>query len=120
MAALEAYTNLKEADISVSEMAAAFRRRRDLVVARTKELLPGVRFVYPCGAFYLYFRVDHMFGGDVTGATAWCGKLLQAEGVALVPGGAFGDDNWVRMSFAASDATLEEAFRRMSRFVNGG
>ena len=119
VAMLEAYQNVKAADASIAEMAAAFRRRRDLVVARTKELLPGVRFVYPRGAFYLYFRVDHLFGGDVTGATAWCSKLLQAEGVALVPGGAFGDDKWVRMSFAASDATLEEAFRRMSRFVKG-
>jgi aspartate aminotransferase len=119
VAALEAYSNVKAAEASIAEMAAAFRRRRDLVVARTQELLPGVRFVYPRGAFYLYFKVDHLFGGDVTGATAWCSKLLQAEGVALVPGGAFGDDNWVRMSFAASDATLEEAFRRISRFVNG-
>ncbi|HSW29489.1 MAG TPA: pyridoxal phosphate-dependent aminotransferase [Longimicrobiales bacterium] len=119
VAALEAYSNVKAAEASIAEMVAAFRRRRDLVVARTKELLPGVRFVYPRGAFYLYFRVDHLFAGDVTGATAWCSKLLQAEGVALVPGGAFGDDRYVRMSFAASDATLEEAFRRIARFVNG-
>ena len=119
VAALEAYSNVKEARASVSEMAAAFSRRRDLVVARMQELLPGVRFVYPRGAFYLYFRVDHLFGGDVTNATAWCSKLLQAEGVAFVPGGAFGDDRWVRMSFAASDAVLEEAFRRMARFVQG-
>jgi aspartate aminotransferase len=119
VAALEAYANVKAAETSIAEMASAFSRRRDLVVARTKELLPGVRFVYPRGAFYLYFRVDHLFGGDVTGATAWCSKLLQAEGVALVPGGAFGDDRYVRMSFAASDATLEEAFRRIARFVNG-
>ena len=119
VAALEAFTNVKAAQTSVSEMAAAFRRRRDLVVTRMRELLPEVHFVYPRGAFYLFFRVDHMFGGDVTNATAWCSKLLQAEGVAFVPGGAFGDDRWVRMSFAASDAALEEAFRRMARFVRG-
>jgi aspartate aminotransferase len=119
VAALEAYSNVNAAEASIAEMAAAFRRRRDLVVTRMKELLPGVRFVYPRGAFYLYFKVDHLFAGDVTGATAWCSKLLQAEGVALVPGGAFGDDNWVRMSFAASDATLEEAFKRIARFVKG-
>jgi aspartate aminotransferase len=120
VATLEGYTNSKQAEASVSEMLTAFHRRRDLVVARMRELLPGVKFVYPRGAFYIYFRVDHLFGGDVTGATAWCSKLLQAEGVALVPGGAFGDDRWVRMSFAASDATIEEAFKRMARFVSGG
>jgi len=118
-AALEAYSNVAAADKSIAEMTAAFRRRRDLVVARTKELLPGVRFVYPRGAFYLYFKVDHLFGGDVTGATEWCSKLLQAEGVALVPGGAFGDDRYVRMSFATSDETLEKAFPRIARFVKG-
>ncbi len=118
-AALEAYSNVEAAEVSIREMATAFRRRRDLVVARAQELLPGVGFVYPRGAFYLYFRVDHLFGGDVTGATAWCSKLLQAKGVALVPGGAFGDDRYVRMSFATSDDTLEKAFPRIARFVNG-
>lgn len=119
MAALEAYTKVEESRASVMEMEAAFRRRRDLVVTRMKELMPGIPFVYPTGAFYLYFRVDHLFGGEVTGATAWCSKLLEAEGVALVPGGAFGDDRWVRMSYAASDDDLERAFQRMARFVAG-
>ena len=118
-AALEAYTNVKAAEASVAEMEVAFRRRRDLVVTRMKELMPSVPFVYPRGAFYLYFRVDQLFGGDVKGATAWCSKFLEAEGVALVPGAAFGDDKWVRMSYAASDETIEEALRRMARFVKG-
>jgi len=120
VAALEAFSNTAAADTSIHEMAAAFTRRRDLVVARMEELLPGVPFVYPRGAFYLYFRVDSLFSGDVSGATAWCSRLLEAEGVALVPGAAFGDDRWVRMSYAAADETLEEAFRRMARFVKGG
>jgi aspartate aminotransferase len=119
VAALEAFGNVQAAEASIAEMAAAFRRRRDLVVTRIGELLPGLPFVYPRGAFYLYFRVDSLFSGDVTGATAWCSELLKAEGVALVPGGAFGDDRWVRMSYAASDESLEEAFRRMGRFVSG-
>jgi aspartate aminotransferase len=109
---------VKAAQASVAEMAAAFRRRRDLVVTRMGELLPGVPFVYPRGAFYLFFRVDHLFGGDVDSATAWCSALLTATGVALVPGAAFGDDRWVRMSFAASDDVIEEALRRMAGFAN--
>ncbi|HSG06934.1 MAG TPA: pyridoxal phosphate-dependent aminotransferase [Longimicrobiales bacterium] len=119
VAALEAFSNVKEAGASVAEMAAAFRRRRDLVVARMKDLLPGVPFVYPRGAFYLFFRVDQLFRGDVDNATAWCSALLQATGVALVPGAAFGDDRWVRMSYAASDAVLEEALRRIAGYANG-
>jgi aspartate/methionine/tyrosine aminotransferase len=120
VAALEAFSNVKAADASIAEMAAAFRRRRDLVVSRMEELLPDVPFVYPRGAFYLFFRVDHLFGGDVDGATAWCSALLQETGVALVPGAAFGDDRWVRMSYAASDAVLEEALGRIAGYVNAG
>ncbi|MBM4182997.1 MAG: pyridoxal phosphate-dependent aminotransferase [Gemmatimonadetes bacterium] len=114
VAALEAYSNVAAADASVSQMARAFRRRRDLVTARLRELLPGVPFVRPEGAFYLYFRVDGFFGADVQSATAWCSRLLESQGVALVPGAAFGDDRWVRMSYAAADEVLERALGRIA------
>jgi aspartate aminotransferase len=78
-----------------------------------KELLPGLPFVYPRGAFYLFFRIDGLFDDEVKDSTAWCSRLLDRQGVALVPGAAFGDDRWVRMSYATSDQILEEAFRRI-------
>lgn len=116
-AALEAYTNVAAADESVADMRRAFRRRRDLVTSRMRELLPRVPFVNPEGAFYLYFRVDAFFGADVKDATAWCSRLLEEQGVALVPGAAFGDDRWVRMSYAASDKVLEDALARIAANV---
>jgi aspartate aminotransferase len=116
-AALEAYSNVAAAEASVTEMRRAFRRRRDMVTTRMRELLPGVPFVNPEGAFYLYFRVDGFFRGDVNDATAWCSRLLQDQGVALVPGAAFGDDRWVRMSYAASDKMLEDALARIAAHV---
>jgi aspartate aminotransferase len=117
VAALEAFSNREDSARSLEEMGEAFRRRRDLVVAQMHDLLPDVPFVKPGGAFYLYFRVDGFFGGDVQDATAWCSALLEHAGVALVPGAAFGDDRWVRMSFATSDHVLEEAFRRIAATV---
>jgi aspartate aminotransferase len=119
MATLEAFGNVEAAAASVKEMERAFRRRRDLVVERMRELLPDVPFVHPHGAFYLYFRVDHLFDEAAPDATTWCSRLLEGTGVALVPGGAFGDDRWARMSYAASDADLETAFGRMAAFVKG-
>jgi len=116
-AALEAYSNVRAADASVAEMAAAFRRRRDLVTARMRELLPDVPFIQPEGAFYLYFRVDAFFAGGVQDATAWCSRLLEDQGVALVPGAAFGDDRWVRMSYAAADEVLEKSLARIAAQV---
>lgn len=99
----------------VVKMVAAFRRRRDLLVQRFRGEVPGVEFVEPHGAFYFFFRVDGVRDG-VTG-TSFCAELMQREGVALVPGAAFGDDRWVRMSYAASDKDLEAATDRIIRLL---
>lgn len=119
-AALAAYTDVASSAKAVADMVAAFKRRRDLVTTRMRELLPGVDFVDPAGAFYLYFRVDGFFDDEVKDATAWCSKILESQGVALVPGAAFGDDRWVRMSFATSDEVLEDALARIAAGVAAG
>ena len=98
-------------------MVTAFRRRRDYLVARFQDQLPGVEFVEPHGAFYLFFRVDGMAGGRGITGSRFCEQLMKEEGVAMVPGGAFGDDRWVRLSFAVSDPELEAACDRLVSFV---
>ena len=113
VAALEAYTDAERTGAAVDEMREAFRRRRDLVVRRMREGLPDYPFVEPRGAFYLFFRVDAAFRDGRESATDVCSWLLEETGVALVPGAAFGDDRWVRMSYATSDDLLEEAFDRL-------
>lgn len=120
MAALAAYADVESAERARAAMGAAFRRRRDLVCARMRELLPDVPFIEPGGAFYVYFRVDGLFNGEVRTATEWCSRLLTEQGVALVPGAAFGDDEWVRLSFATSDDILEEAMKRIASMVGAG
>ncbi|MDH3269736.1 MAG: pyridoxal phosphate-dependent aminotransferase [Gemmatimonadota bacterium] len=120
VAALAAFSDVAAAARDQAAMGEAFRRRRDLVCSRMRELLPDVPFVEPAGAFYLYFRVDGLHGDGVDSATEWCSKLLREQGVALVPGGAFGDDAWVRLSFATSDEILEDAFRRIATMVGVG
>ncbi len=118
MAALEAFSNVKAAAASVGEMEVAFRRRRDLVAKRMKELMPDLPFIHPEGAFYVFFRVDGLFDDEIKDATAWCSRLLEEAGVALVPGAAFGDDRWARLSYAASDETIETALARIAKVVN--
>ena len=120
VAALEAFTNVAEARASIAKMGVAFTRRRDLAMSRMDELLPGVKYIRPGGAFYVYFRVDSLFDAEIQDASAWCSRLLEEQGVALVPGAAFGDDRWVRMSFAASDEMLEDAFSRIAAMVGTG
>ncbi len=99
-----------EAD--VVKMVAAFRRRRDRVVERFRTEAPGVEFVEPTGAFYFFFRVDGVTPTHDCTGTAFC-EAAMAAGVAMVPGAAFGDDRWVRMSYAASDKDLELAIDRI-------
>jgi len=117
VAAMEAYGNVEAAAESIADMGKAFRRRRDLVIERMETLLPDVTFVFPGGAFYLYFRVDTLFDDEVQDGTTWCSRLLEEQGVALVPGAAFGDDRWVRMSYAASDKVIEAALARIAVFA---
>lgn len=106
-----------QVDAEVERMIAAFRRRRDYLVARFQDQLPGIEFIEPRGAFYLFFRVDGIAPDRCAGGAQFCEQLMQREGVAMVPGGAFGDDRWVRLSFAVSDQELEAAIDRMVRFI---
>ncbi len=98
----------------VQRMTTEFRKRRDLVVERFRRDLPGVEFVEPHGAFYFFFRVDS-FGG--IGGTEFCTRLVTEKGVALVPGAAFGDDRWVRLSYAAATNQIGKALERMVGFA---
>jgi aspartate aminotransferase len=104
-------------EAEVERMVEAFRRRRDTVVSFFRAQLPGVEFVEPMGAFYFFFRVDGVAAAAPRTGTAFCERLLAEQGVALVPGAAFGDDRWVRLSFAAADDELAKGLERLSRLV---
>ena len=115
-AAAEAFGDAS-VNADVDRMVAAFRRRRDYLVARFHDQAPGVEFVEPHGAFYLFFRVDGIAPGSGIGGASFCERLMKEEGVALVPGLAFGDDRWVRLSFAVSDQELEAATDRLMKLI---
>ena len=87
------------------------------MLARMREI-PGLKLNVPDGAFYLFPEVTSYFGkkyGDfvINNATDLSMFLLDQAHVAIVPGAAFGDDNYVRLSYATSEDRLEEAARRM-------
>jgi len=100
----------------VEIMREAFQRRRDLVVERIAAL--GLPFVEPEGAFYLFFSVETLL--DRRGwkdGQDFCSRLLEEVGLALIPGDAFGMENWARLSFAASEAEILDGFARLERFL---
>jgi aspartate aminotransferase len=115
-AAVTAYSD-PEVERDCVRMVEAFSRRRDRVVSRFRDEVPGIEFVEPHGAFYFFFRVDGVDPRAPMTGTEFCERLIREAGVALVPGGAFGDDRWVRLSYATSDRNLEQALDRILGFI---
>jgi aspartate aminotransferase len=99
------------------KMVAEYKSRRDIVYNLLKEI-PGVKANYPAGAFYFFPDVSSFYGksdGKVTIKTGdeLCLWLLENAHVSLVPGGAFGNESCVRLSYAASEKDLREAMSRL-------
>ncbi|MFN3685299.1 pyridoxal phosphate-dependent aminotransferase [Salinarimonas sp.] len=98
----------------VGEMVAAFDRRRRLVVEGLNRL-PGVSCIVPKGAFYAFPNIRD------TGwrAKALASALLDRAHVATIGGPDFGlhGEGYLRLSYAASEAAIEEALSRMARFL---
>ncbi|HEX6559023.1 MAG TPA: pyridoxal phosphate-dependent aminotransferase [Longimicrobiales bacterium] len=113
-AALAGYKDEARAHEAVKAMVRVFHQRRDKVLAQIETELPDAEPAHPDGAFYIFLRVDSYYNGNVRGSGAFCSWLLEEIGVALVPGAAFGDDRFVRISLAAPNAALAEAVRRMA------
>jgi aspartate aminotransferase len=103
---------------------AAFEKRRDLVVAMLNEA-EGITCATPEGAFYVYPSAEGLMGKKTeTGVVidsdeVFARELLEAEGVAVVHGAAFGLSPFFRISYATSEDVLEEACRRIQRFCAG-
>lgn len=112
-AALAAYRDEARVREAVRAMVRVFRRRRDGTAAALREALPDADFTMPDGAFFIFLRTDAYYDEGPADSIAFCRDLLETTGVALVPGAAFGDDRYARLSFASPEAEIFEAIRRM-------
>jgi aspartate aminotransferase len=103
---------------SVPVMLAEYRRRRDFVIDRLRQI-PGISIGIPKGAFYAYPNISVAFqGGKVKNSLEFSEKLLAEAHVAVVPGEAFGTKEHVRISYATSMHELERGLDRLHRFVD--
>lgn len=117
-AALAAYKDEMRAKPAVQAMVRIFQQRRDKVLAQLEAELPAAQPNHPEGAFFIFLRVDMFYNEQMNTAAAFCSWLLEQTGVVLVPGSAFGDDRFVRLSLAAPNAALAEAVRRMAAILS--
>ena len=97
----------------VHAMAAEFNGRRRLLTQGLMAM-EGLKLMAPEGAFYAFPDVSH-FGLD---SITLCNRLIDEVGLAVVPGVAFGDDRCIRLSCAASPATIADGLERLQRFLS--
>jgi aspartate aminotransferase len=103
---------LRDREGNTPRMVAEFGRRREKFV-RDLNHVPGFRCASPEGAFYAWVEIS----GTGLNAEELCRILLEEAGVACIPGAAFGPcgKNFIRVSFAASMSTLQEAAERIAK-----
>ncbi|MDI2090835.1 pyridoxal phosphate-dependent aminotransferase [Commensalibacter oyaizuii] len=107
---------------AVEEMKQAYDRRRKMMQDAFSNM-PGVTCAVPQGAFYVYPGIKGCIGKTSAGGRKiendqdFAESLLDEQYVAVVPGSAFGLSPYLRISYAADDAVLEEACKRIATFI---
>ena len=102
---------------SVPQMLAEYRKRRDFVIPRLRQI-PGVTCSMPAGAFYAYPNLRGALDkGGIKTPLDFANRLLAEANVAVVPGEAFGTNDHVRISYATSMKELERGLDRIHKFI---
>lgn len=105
----------------IPKMVAEFKRRRDTIVAALNAV-PGITCATPPGAFYVFPRVAALYGRKYRGraianSNVFSEFLLEEANVAVIAGGAFGNDEYIRLSYATSMDLIVEGTKRIARAV---
>jgi len=104
----------------VERMCKIFAQRAQLLSQILREI-PGIEFIPPQGAFYLFAKVSAYYnkktpeGKEIKDSISFSEYLLDSAKVAVVPGSAFGDDEFIRISFANSEENLKKAISEIKK-----
>lgn len=114
MACVEAFSGPQ---YEISKMRAEFQRRRNYILQKLS-LIQGISCQKPDGAFYVFPNVSAYYDKEYEGVLirnsyGMAYYLLKYAGVAIVPGDAFGADDYIRISYATSMENIEKAMERM-------
>lgn len=105
---------------AVEYMREQFKKRRDFIIGELNAI-DGLKCFTPSGAFYVFPDISHYLGKStstgtlINSSTDLCMYLIEEHGLATVPGDAFGEPNGIRLSYASSMESLEEAMERLNR-----
>jgi aspartate aminotransferase len=100
-----------------------FQKRRDYMLDFLDKNIKSIIPIKPDGAFYLFADVSKIFGqvkdgNKINSSTEFCGYLLDKYLVAAVPGIEFGNDNFIRLSFATGLDVIKEGLNRIKEAVD--
>lgn len=103
---------------SVELMRNEYGKRRNYVYDRLKAI-DGIECGLPEGAFYAFPKVSNLYNSRIKSSNDFSNYLLEEGRVAVVPGSAFGDDRYVRISYAASMDKIIDGMDRIEKFCKG-
>ena len=114
-------TALNASPDKIRYMIDEFYKRRDIILGLLGEI-EGFKLNIPEGAFYVFPDISYFFGKTIKGRTIrnasdFSMLLLEEANVAVVTGEAFGSPNCIRISYAASEAELREAVKRIKTLL---
>ncbi|PRX28926.1 aspartate aminotransferase [Orenia metallireducens] len=98
------------------KMVEAFKARRDIITDGINNI-EGLKVNKPEGSFYIFVNVKGLLGEKIKDDYQLVELLLEEAGVATVPGSAFGMAGYIRLSYATSEAEINEAIKRIAKFV---
>ncbi len=114
-AALEALNGNQE---TIKNMVKEFSLRRELMIELISEI-EDLTFIEPKGAFYVMIDVSKVLKkANIKGSMEFANLLLKEENVVVIPGIAFGEDNFIRLSYATSKEEIIKGLKRIKEFVN--
>lgn len=105
---------------AVTYMREQFKKRRNYIVEELSNI-DGLKCFKPSGAFYVFPDISHYLGRTtadgqkIENSTDLCMYLIEDQGLAAVPGDAFGEPNGLRLSYASSMGELEEGINRLKK-----
>ncbi len=114
LASVEALQGQQE---DLKRMVEEFKKRRDYIVERINSI-KGLSTIKPQGAFYCFVNISEILGGKISNSMELTDLLLTEAKVAVVPGCVFGDDNFIRLSYATSMENIVEGLNRIEKFIN--
>lgn len=114
------YSALKNCSKDINNMVESYKNRRD-IICKKLDSISNISYIYPEGAFYVFIDISQLrdkLAYKNSFSIEFCNAFLEKYNVAVVPGIAFGMDDYIRISFACEESSFLEGLKRLNEFVH--